>query len=48
MRKVDDTFRCHFDRIFPLPAAVIAADLRAAWRHFPHILAHAGGGLGGG
>jgi len=49
MRKVDDTFRCHFDRIFPLPAAVVVADLRSAWRHLPLDLRPlGGGGLGGG
>lgn len=30
MRKVDDTYCCHFDRISRLPAAVVAADLRSA------------------
>lgn len=48
MRKVDDTFRCHFDRIFFLPAAVVVADLRAAWRHLPLDIHPLGGGLGGG
>lgn len=30
MRKVDDTYCCHFDRISRLPVAVAAADLRSA------------------
>lgn len=48
MRKVDDTYCCHFDRISRLPAVVVAADLRSANDAVSLILARAGARLSGG